>query len=60
MAVPGTGVGQSCGRRGEAGLAFSTAGLSMYVLVWRFLGATKTLEDDLHPLFCQQVIIVYP
>lgn len=60
MTVPGTGVGQSGGRRGEAGLAFSTAALSMYILVWRSLGASKALEENLLLLFCQQVIIVYP
>lgn len=60
MAVPSTGVGQTGGRTGEAGLAFSIAAISTYILVWRFLGATKALEDNLLPLFCQQVIIAYP
>lgn len=60
MAVPGTSGGPSPGNRGEAGLAFSTAAFSTCILVWIFLGATKALEDDLHPLSCQQAIIAYP
>ena len=53
-------MGQSFAWREEAGLAFSTAALSMHILASRFLGATEALEEDLHPLICQQAIIVYP
>lgn len=51
---------QSPRSTGETGLAFSTAALSMCILVWINLGATKALEDDLHPLSFQQPIGAYP
>lgn len=46
---------QSPGSRGETGLAFSTAALSMCILGWVILA----LEDDLHPLLFQQLIREY-
>lgn len=51
-----TGVVQCPGSRGETGLAISTAALSMCILGWIILGATKALEDDLHLLLFQQPI----
>lgn len=52
--------GQSPRSRRETGLAFPTAALSMCILVWIILGATKAVEDDLDPLSFQQLIRAYP
>lgn len=57
VCCPWNGCGAASWKQGEARLAFTSAALLMDILD---LDAITVLEDDLHPLFCQQAIVLDP